>query len=114
MKSNKLPKWKQYNNNNNNGSSGNKKDFKEAKINPIEVVVFKNNIEQALKVLKNKMSKEGILQDLKNRRSAEKPSEKKRRKQRDALKRARKSKGKVRKFVNKPRSKVFSSVPIEE
>ena len=60
---------------------------------PLEVVVRDNDITQALKVLKNKMSKDGILGELKTRRFAEKPSEKKRRKHREALKKLRKSRG---------------------
>lgn len=65
-------------------------------IGPLEVEVYNNDVGQALKVLKNKMSKDGILAELKRRRHAEKPSEAKRRKHREALKRARKSKGKRR------------------
>lgn len=65
-------------------------------IGPLEVEVYNNDVGQALKVLKNKMSKDGILAELKRRRHAEKPSEAKRRKHREALKRLRKSKGKRR------------------
>lgn len=63
-------------------------------IGPLEVEVYNNDLNQALKVLKNKISKDGILTELKRRRHAEKPSEAKRRKHREALKRMRKSKGK--------------------
>jgi small subunit ribosomal protein S21 len=66
-------------------------------------------------VLKNKMSKEGVLQELKRRRAAEKPSVKKRRKHREALKRTRKSKGRARRLNqrrHRPRSKVVCSVPL--
>jgi len=58
---------------------------------PLEVTVRDNDIEQAIKVLKNKIAKEGILAELKKRRYAEKPSDKKRRKRREAIKKARKS-----------------------
>jgi small subunit ribosomal protein S21 len=59
----------------------------------LEVVVIDNNIERALRDLKNKMSREGVLAELKKRRHAEKPSEKLRRKHREAIKRNRKSRG---------------------
>jgi small subunit ribosomal protein S21 len=62
-------------------------------ISHIEVEVRDGNIDDALKVLKNKMSKEGILTEIKKRRSYEKPSEKKRRKHREAIKKMRKSRG---------------------
>ena len=70
----------------------------EPKIGPLEVIVRDNDVVQALKILKNKMSKEGVLTELKNRRYAEKPSEKKRRKHREALKKLRKSRGRKSRF----------------
>jgi small subunit ribosomal protein S21 len=63
------------------------------RVGPLEVAVIDNNIERAMKELKNKMSREGVLTELKKRRFAEKPSEKKRRKHREALKKMRKSRG---------------------
>jgi small subunit ribosomal protein S21 len=62
-------------------------------VGPLEVEVRNNDINQALKVLKNKMSVEGVLSELKKRRYAEKPSERRRRKHREALKKMRKSRG---------------------
>ena len=81
---------------------------------PTEVEVYNNDVVQALRILKMKVSKEGILADLKRHRHAEKPGEAKRHKHREALKRARKSKGRGRKqgFNFRDRSKVVSSVPI--
>jgi len=61
---------------------------------PLEVEVIDGNIERALRDLKNKMSREGVLTELKRRRFAEKPSEVKRRKHREAVKKMRKSRGK--------------------
>jgi len=58
-------------------------------VKPLEVEVRDNDIEQAIKVLRNKMSKDGILTELRQRRFAEKPSEKRRRKHREALKKRR-------------------------
>ena len=55
---------------------------------PAEVEV-RDSLEKAMKILKQKMSKEGILQELKRRRFYEKPSVKKKRKTREAKKRAR-------------------------
>lgn len=46
---------------------------------PVEVEV-RDSLEKALKILKQKMSKEGILQEVKRRRFHEKPSLKRKRK----------------------------------
>ena len=45
----------------------------------MEVSVRDNNVEQALRVLKKKMQREGVFREMKNRRVYEKPSEKKKR-----------------------------------
>ena len=87
-------------------------------IRPVEVTVRDGDISQALRALKTRMSKEGLLSELKRRRHAEKPSEKKRRKRRESTKRLRKSKGRKRrqdwwKHGGK-RSKVVASVPIPD
>lgn len=87
---NKQPAWKRNNNYNNNNSDYRERQFS---IGPIEVEVRNGDIDQALKELKNKLSKDGILGELKARRCYEKPSEKKRRKHREALKALRKSRG---------------------
>ena len=55
---------------------------------PVEVEV-RDSLEKAMKILKQKMSKEGILQEVKRRRFYEKPSVKKKRKMREARKRRR-------------------------
>lgn len=55
---------------------------------PLEVEV-RENLEKALKVLKQRMSKEGILAELKKRRYYEKPSVRRKRKMREAHKRRR-------------------------
>ena len=55
---------------------------------PLEVEV-RDNLEKAMKILKQKMSKEGILQEIKRRRFYEKPSVKLKRKMREARKRRR-------------------------
>jgi len=57
----------------------------------LEVKVFDNQLEKALKDLKRKLAKEGIMKELKRRRFYEKPSLKKKRKQKEARKRRLKS-----------------------
>ena len=55
---------------------------------PLEVEV-RDSLEKAMKILKQKMSKEGILQEVKRRRFYEKPSVKRKRNMREARKRRR-------------------------
>jgi small subunit ribosomal protein S21 len=52
----------------------------------LEVTVYQNQVEKALKVLKRQMTKEGLLKELKRRRFYEKPSVKKKRKAKEAKK----------------------------
>jgi len=54
------------------------------------VKVENNHIEQALKVLKRKLQREGFFRELQKRRSYEKPSERRKRKFAEAVKRSRK------------------------
>ncbi len=56
----------------------------------MQVVVRDNNVEQALKVLKKKMQREGIFRELKMKDAYEKPSVKRAREQAEAVSRARK------------------------
>jgi small subunit ribosomal protein S21 len=56
----------------------------------MQVLVRDNNVEQALRVLKKKMQREGIFRELKQRRAYEKPSERKTREKAEAIRRARK------------------------
>jgi len=56
----------------------------------LEVSVRDNNVDQALKVLKKKMQREGTFREMKRRRHYEKPSEKRQRKKAEAVRRARK------------------------
>jgi small subunit ribosomal protein S21 len=57
----------------------------------LEIKVSGNDVEGAIKLLKRKLQRDGLLRDLKERRFYEKPSVKTRRKQREAQKRRRKS-----------------------
>lgn len=56
----------------------------------VSVNVRDNNVDQALKVLKKKMQREGIFREMKLRRDFEKPSEKKKREKAEAVRRWRK------------------------
>ena len=56
----------------------------------MQVFVRDNNVEQALRALKKKMQREGIFRTLKAKRAYEKPSEKRIRKQAEAVRRRRK------------------------
>ena len=54
------------------------------------MTVRDNNVEQALRVLKKKMQREGLFREMKLRRDYEKPSEKKKREKSEAVRRWRK------------------------
>ena len=56
----------------------------------VSVTVRDNNVDQALKVLKKKMQREGIFREMKSRRDFEKPSQKKKREKAEAQRRWRK------------------------
>jgi small subunit ribosomal protein S21 len=56
----------------------------------LQVIVRDNNVDQALKVLKKKMQREGIFREMKLRNYYEKPSEKRARERAEAIRRARK------------------------
>ena len=51
----------------------------------IEIEVRRGNLEQAMRVLKRKVQKEGIVKELKMRQAYEKPSAKKRRKKKENI-----------------------------
>ncbi len=57
----------------------------------MQVLVRDNNIEQALRVLKKKMQREGVFREMKARKSYEKPSEKRVREKAEAIRRTRKA-----------------------
>tara|TARA_B100000965_G_scaffold288195_1_gene246037 strand:+ start:841 stop:1050 length:210 start_codon:yes stop_codon:yes gene_type:complete len=61
----------------------------------ITVEVRKGNVEQAMRVLKRKVQKEGIVKELRERQSYEKPSEKKRRKRKENIANCKKEKKKL-------------------
>ena len=62
----------------------------------VQVSVRENNVDQALRVLKKKMQREGLFREMKKRRHYEKPSEKKAREKSEAVRRWRKLERKKR------------------
>jgi small subunit ribosomal protein S21 len=58
---------------------------------PLQVLVRENNVEQALRVLKKKLQREGVFREMKRRRSFEKPSERRVREKAEAIRRAKKA-----------------------
>lgn len=63
----------------------------------MRIDVYDNNVDQAIRVLKKKMIREGMFREMKKRKFFEKPSERKRRKQAEAVRRLRK---KIRRTVS--------------
>ncbi len=59
----------------------------------MQVLVRDNNVEQALRVLKKKMQREGVFREMRARRAYEKPSEKRAREKAEAIRRGRKAAG---------------------
>ena len=56
----------------------------------LRVLVRDNNVEQALRVLKKKLQREGVFREMKRRRAYEKPSERRAREAAEAIRRAKK------------------------
>jgi small subunit ribosomal protein S21 len=56
----------------------------------LQVFVRDNNVDQALRVLKKKMQREGVFREMKRRKFYEKPSERTTREKAEAIRRARK------------------------
>ena len=57
----------------------------------MQVLVRDNNVDQALRVLKKKLQREGVFREMKRRSAYEKPSERRVREKADAIRRARKA-----------------------
>ena len=56
----------------------------------MEIIVHDNNVDQALRILKKKLQREGIFREMKIRRAFEKPSVRKAREKTEAVRRHRK------------------------
>ena len=63
----------------------------------IKIEVKDNNVEQALRILKRKLQRDGFFKIIKLKNTYEKPSEKKKRIKRENIKRVKK----IRKILNK-------------
>ncbi|MGB6907172.1 MAG: 30S ribosomal protein S21 [Methyloceanibacter sp.] len=57
----------------------------------MKVLVRENNVDQALRVLKKKLQREGLFREMKRRRAYEKPSERRAREKGEAIRRGRKA-----------------------
>lgn len=57
----------------------------------VTVNVRDNNVDQALRVLKKKMQREGIFREMKDRKNFEKPCEKRKREKQENIRRSRKA-----------------------
>ncbi|QJP17631.1 30S ribosomal protein S21 [Starkeya sp. ORNL1] len=89
----------------------------------MQVLVRDNNVDQAMRVLKKKMQREGLFREMKARRAYEKPSERKTREKAEAVRRARKQARKQaqregllpapkkKPLDTKPRPAAFGSAP---
>ena len=62
----------------------------ERKWHRMQVMVRDNNVDQALRVLKKKLQREGVFREMKLRQQYEKPSERRAREKAEAIRRARK------------------------
>jgi small subunit ribosomal protein S21 len=56
----------------------------------LEIHVMDNNVEKAIRVLKRKLQQEGLFREMKQRKFYEKPSVKRKRKEKEAQRRLRK------------------------
>jgi small subunit ribosomal protein S21 len=56
----------------------------------LEIQVVDNNVEKAIRVLKRKLQQEGLFREMKQRKFYEKPSVKRKRKEKEAQRRLRK------------------------
>lgn len=56
----------------------------------VEITVIDNNVDKAIKVLKRKLQQEGLFREMKQRKFYEKPSVKRKRKEKEAQRRLRK------------------------
>lgn len=81
----------------------------------MQVFVRDNNVDQALRVLKKKMQREGIFREMRRRRFYEKPSEQSTREKGEAVRRARKLSRKKAIFdgsIAAPRKKISQDARV--
>ena len=65
----------------------------------MEVKIINNDLNKAMRVMKRKLQQEGLFREMKRRRFYEKPSAKRNRKQKEALRRERKRLSKLKRFA---------------
>jgi small subunit ribosomal protein S21 len=75
---------------NNRSTQNGLSDIFRRDVKDVYVTVRDNNVDQALRVLKKKMQREGVFREMKNRRSFEKPSERRARETAESTRRVRK------------------------
>jgi small subunit ribosomal protein S21 len=71
-------------------SSSHRHQFDESEVIFLEIHVVDNNVEKAIRVLKRKLQQEGLFREMKQRKFYEKPSVKRKRKEKEAQRRLRK------------------------
>ena len=74
----------------------------------LKVFVRDNNVDQALRILKKKLQRDGLFREIRRRKAYEKPSERKAREKREAIRRGRKAARKLAQregLVARPRIK---------
>ena len=71
----------------------------------LKVFVRDNNVEQALRILKKKLQRDGLFREIKRRKAYEKPSERKAREKVEAIRRVRKAARKLAQREASPRIK---------
>ena len=64
----------------------------------MEIKVIDGNVAKAMKIMKRKLQQEGLFREMKKRRFHEKPSDKRNRKQKEALRRERKRLSKLKRY----------------
>ena len=75
---------------NNRPTQNGQSDIFRRDVKDVYVTVRDNNVDQALRVLKKKLQREGVFREMKNRRSYEKPSERRARETAESTRRVRK------------------------
>ena len=75
---------------NNRPTQNGQSDIFRRDVKDVYVTVRDNNVDQALRVLKKKLQREGVFREMKNRRSYEKPSERRARESAESTRRVRK------------------------
>lgn len=70
----------------------------------MEVQVRKNDVVKAMRILKKKLEREGVMQELRQREHYEKPSDKKRREKKANINRSKKAIREQQRDEDKPRN----------